>query len=67
MDEATVKEILKHVPMDSFPKLVRKYEAGRKTEEWFVVGPNCLELWWQFHGVRFPRFMDPQVARILKN
>jgi hypothetical protein len=60
-DMSATKEIFKHIPRDEFPRGV----FGVTQSEWFVVGPKCLEMWWQFKGYRMKRFVDPYVQRIL--
>lgn len=50
-----------HIPIDYGARSV----VGVTNEEWFIVGPNCLELWWQFKGPRYYKFIDPYVGKIL--
>ena len=61
MTTTLVKQVARHIPQDEFPVSV----LGASPEEWFVVGPRCLEVWWQFKGPRFHKFTDPYVGRVL--
>ena len=61
MTKAQVADLARHIPTDDGARKV----VGVTVEEWFVVGPNCLELWWQFKGPRYYKFMDPYVVKVL--
>lgn len=61
MTKEEVKDLARHIPTDEGAVGV----VGVTPEEWFVVGPRCLELWWQFKGPRYPHFVEPYVRRIL--
>lgn len=63
MTRKQVAELARHIPDDEFPRGVENITP----DEWFVVGPRCLELWWQFKGPRFPAFTDPYVRKIISS
>ena len=58
---AGVADLARHIPVDYGARNV----VGITDDDWFVVGPNCLELWWQFKGPRYFKFMDPYVKKVL--
>ena len=61
MTKEQVAEIARHIPTDESANGV----VGVTDDEWVVVGPRCLELWWQFKGPRFKPFIPPYVRKIL--
>lgn len=61
MTREEVADLARYIPTDEGARGV----VGVADEEFFVVGPKCLELWWQFNGPRYPKFIDPYVRRIL--
>lgn len=61
MTKEQVVDLARHIPTDTEARSV----VGVTEEEWFVVGPNCLELWWQFKGVKYPEFTEPYLKKIL--
>ena len=63
MTKEQVADLARHIPTDESANGV----IGVTAEEWFVVGPKCLELWYQFKGPRFPIFTDPYIKKIVSS
>ena len=62
MTKEQVADLARHIPTDDGARVV----VGVTDEEWFVVGPSCLELWWQFKGIKYPEFTEPYLKRVLR-